>query len=303
MLRLHRRQGTVAVLIVCVAIGLPRASGLADTAPDADAIRITYVGNEGFLVAVGDSKVLVDALYRDGVRGYVAIPPARQTQMESARPPFDDISVVLATHSHADHFDAGAVDSYLRRQPKALFVSTNQAGDELKSLVDFPRYADRVRAVVPTPGSRVAVWHSGIRIQVLNLHHGRDRPIENLGFLFEVSGVKMLHIGDTVADAAEFRRNHLHEEKIDFAFIPYWYLAYEGMQDAVREGIQAERIVVMHVPPKGLDESYLDDLGGFESAMSLIRRSFPNAIVFEEEMETQSFAIRIRGEASPEGAR
>ena len=59
----------------------------------------------------------------------------------------------------------------------------------------------------------------------------------------------------------------------------------------------------MHVPSKGLEESYLDDLGGFVSAMTLIRRMSPNAIVFEEEMESQSFAIRIRGEASPERAR
>jgi L-ascorbate metabolism protein UlaG (beta-lactamase superfamily) len=290
-------------MIACLAIVKPLSSGSEGTNQDTGTVRITYIGNEGFLIEVGARKVLVDALYRDGVSGYVVIPAARRKQMESASPPFDDVDVVLTTHYHADHFDAAAVGAHLVSNPNALFVSTNQVGEEMRSLSDFQRYADRVRTIVPEEGRRANVQHSGVRIEVLNLHHGRDRPIENLGFLFEVGGVRMLHIGDTEADAAEFRRNQLHEARIDIAFVPYWYLAYEGMAEAVRDGIQAERIVAMHVPPKELKESYLDDLGGFDKAKKQILETFSNAVIFEEEMESKSFTISHSPPHQPKRAR
>ena len=128
-------------------------------------------------------------------------------------------------------------------------------------------------------------------MQVLNLHHGRSRPVENLGFLIEIDGVMLLHVGDTAADTDDFRRNKLDEAKIDVAFLPYWYLAYESSVETVREGIQAAHFVAMHMPPKELSPSYLDDLGGFESAVRIIQKNFPGAIVFANEMETHLLTL------------
>jgi L-ascorbate metabolism protein UlaG (beta-lactamase superfamily) len=181
------------------------------------------------------------------------------------------------------------VANHLRNNPRAVLISTPQARDRLESLDGYDAVAERVQAVIPDEGERIRVDHNDVVVQVLNLHHGRNRPIENLGFLIEFDGVTMLHVGDTEATLADFRHNRLHEEDIDVAFIPYWYLAYDDSQDAVRNGIRAGTIIAMHMPPRELRASYLDDLGGFDKAARGIQSAFANAVVFFDEMETRSF--------------
>ncbi len=67
-------------------------------------LEITYVANEGFLLAGGGKKVLIDALFDGGIAGYPTIPDELRPSLEQARPPFDGVDLVLATHFHGDHF-------------------------------------------------------------------------------------------------------------------------------------------------------------------------------------------------------
>ena len=254
-------------------------------------VEVTYVGNEGFLIVSGGKKVLVDALYREGVPGYVVLPVRLRQIMERADPPFDKIDLVLATHYHADHFDPAAVGAYLLSSSGALFVSTQQSVDRLRGQMSGnPQVMKRARETFPVVGRRIRLNHHGVGLEVLNVHHGLGRRIENVGFIIELDGWRFLHIGDSQGDAKDFRRNNLHEETFDVAFIPYWYLAYDRMSPAVTEAIRAERIVAMHVPPRGLSNSHLSSLGGWEGMKKKITPVFPNVVFFENEMEKKTFA-------------
>jgi len=274
---------------IILVVGFSGASS--DKTSDTNAAEITYVGNEGFLISCGGAKVLVDALYRDGVQGYVAIPAERQKSLEQAKAPFDGVGILLATHHHADHFQPQAVIEHLIANPNALFISTAQSDAELRESGEYERVSDRIKVVVPDEGEAEVIEHSGIKVHVLNLHHGRERPIENLGFAIEIHGTKFLHIGDTEANADDFALNRVLVDNVDFAFVPYWYLAYADMMKAIRQGVTATTFIAMHLPPKALDPSYLDDLGGWDGAITQIRRDFPNAVIFENEMETKTFKI------------
>ena len=279
----------------------------ADAAPDGtpggrgaagDRVVLTYVGNEGFLVAADGRKVLVDALYRGGVSGYVVIPEERRRLLEGALPPFDGVDLLLATHHHADHFDPQAVGAHLKKNPGARFFSTRQAVERLRSeFAGFDAVRDRVEGVTPGEGERARRSVRGIELEILTLHHGRDRPIENLGFLFVIGGRKMLHVGDTEATADDFAVYDLAAERIDVAFLPFWHLIGENRPAAVRSAIRSERIVVMHVPPREADDPFIAGLGGWESMLSGIERAFPRAIVFREEMGVKR--IPGRGPATP----
>ena len=50
-------------------------------------VRITYLANEGVLIAAGDKKVLVDALFRDSLEDYSRHSQSVQEQMETGKPP------------------------------------------------------------------------------------------------------------------------------------------------------------------------------------------------------------------------
>ena len=178
---------SLAIAAVLLALWGPVAA--AEVA--AGRLRVTYVGNEGFLLESSTKRVLMDALYRDGVAGYVILPAERRQKLEAAAPPFDRIDLILASHFHPDHFDAGAVGTHLSANPGAHFLSTPQAVKLLSETAGYSAIKSRVRAVYPGEGERLRAEHNGIVVQVLNLHHGRPSPTENLGFLGEIGGLKI----------------------------------------------------------------------------------------------------------------
>jgi L-ascorbate metabolism protein UlaG (beta-lactamase superfamily) len=246
-------------------------------------LEVTYLANEGFMIAGGGKKVLIDALFREGVGGYAVISPATRELLEQARSPFDGVDVALATHFHADHFDAEAVLAHLKNNPQVLFFSTNQAADKLRATGQFDAVKTRMVAVLPEDGERFHNEHRGLRVQLFNIHHGRGRPIENLGFSVEIAGKRVLHIGDSDAEAAVFQKYEVAKDSIDVAFLPFWYFLNDDFKQAVREQIRPRHIVVMHIE--------LDTFrsGSWQKKWTKIKAEFPRAVYFAQELEKKSF--------------
>lgn len=252
----------------------------------ADRIEIMYLANEGFLLTSGDDKVLVDGLFREG-GDYASLPLEWRETVETAQPPFDTVDVVLATHHHADHFHALAVCRFLDSNPLAEFVSTRQALDQMRSACDNPAaLAGRVKAGLLSDGSSAAVVLGELRIESVFLHHGAASPVENIGFLIEIGGLTVLHMGDSQATAEDLRAAGLGERSIDLAFVPYWYLIDKRWTPAI-ELLQPGGIVVMHIPPPG--SPLLESFQGWDALVRTIINRFQQAVVFAEPFETRTY--------------
>ncbi len=252
----------------------------------ADRIEIMYLANEGFLLTSGDDKVLIDGLFREG-GDYASLPLEWRETVETAQPPFDTVDVVLATHHHADHFHALAVCRFLDSNPLAEFVSTRQALDQMRSACDNPAaLAGRVQAGLLSDGSSATVVLDELRIESVFLHHGAASPVENIGFLIEIGGLTVLHMGDSQATAEDLRAAGLGERSIDLAFVPYWYLIDKRWTPAI-ELLQPGGIVVMHIPPPG--SPLLESFQGWDALVRTIINRFQQAVVFAEPFETRTY--------------
>ncbi|MGH9601603.1 MAG: MBL fold metallo-hydrolase, partial [Terriglobales bacterium] len=97
--------------------------------PQACALRITYLANEGFLLTAGDRKVVIDGLFRNAMEPYLNHAPEVRKRVEQGQGEFAGITVALATHQHADHFDAWAVADFLRDNPNTLFAANSGVTD------------------------------------------------------------------------------------------------------------------------------------------------------------------------------
>lgn len=273
-----------------VSAGLPAAAGSSvASANAAGALEVTYLANEGFMIAGYGRKVLIDALFGKGLRGYAVVSPAQRELLEQARAPFADVDAVFATHSHDDHFNAESVLAHLTTNPQAFFFSTNQAAEKLKATGKFDTIKSRVITALPKEGERVHTGHRGISVQLLNIHHGRTRPIENLGFIIEIAGKRILHIGDSEAEPAVFQKYEVLKDRIDVAFLPYWYFFGDDKKQAVSAYIQPRHIVLMHLPPDMDGYGGAQKYGGWERVWAQVKREFPNAVYFTQEMEKKSF--------------
>lgn len=250
-----RRHGRSVLLLACVvaAIGCFLASSAA--AEPAEDLTLTHVANAGFVVEAGGVRVLIDGMMQQSFPPYVDLEPEMRQAMLQGTPPFDDLDLILATHVHGDHFESSVVAAYLRVHPHTRFVSTPQAVGELSRRLGYDDFRARVRGLIPEEDERIDLSELGLDLpdglggELLYLHHGRGRDVQNVGFLLRLFGWTLLHIGDTEA-VRSMARYGLRGERIDLAFVPDWYFRAEPWVGKVPELIGACRYVVMHLPPK-----------------------------------------------------
>src|SRR6187397_2695640 len=96
----------------------------------AQTVTVTFVANEGVLLTSKSGKVLIDALFRS-YEDFVFPADSLREAMEAGRAPFDSVRLALATHWHGDHFEPRPVTAFLRANPGATFLASQQVLDSL----------------------------------------------------------------------------------------------------------------------------------------------------------------------------
>ncbi len=273
------RTGAVAFVAIVAALALPpvEASGQPPSSHGRSAPERfgLHLGNEGVLVSLGTDWVLIDGLYREGVDGYRTVP---ETLLLDRK--FMGVGVVLATHHHADHFDAATVLAHLAANPGNHFVSTPDAVDRLHALEPAGAVRSRIRASYPVEGERERFELGRFGLETLNLHHGRGRGIQNIGHLVTGGGLSLLHRGDTEVTVDEILEQGIVDDSLDLAFVPYWLLlGADG--PAVIEALGARRVFAIHLPLPDVDDSWWGDQGSLAGTIEALERLDRVAVLYE----------------------
>lgn len=260
----------LSVLAVCGAA--PPASVPGFSAPSA-AVRVTFVGNAGFLITINGKKILIDAMFSGFAGGY-RLPQGVQEALVNARPPFDDIDLILVTHNHGDHFDAPMVRQHLRNDPKARLVSTAQVAGQLAE------FGTRITALAPAKGKPAQTEVGGIQVQAVYLSHGAvpagQEETVNFGYLATVDGLRLFHTGDIDVNAVDMTEPLSSGGRVDLAFVAHFFFDGNPLtQKFIREWISARYLFPIHYvyTTPALDRSKLKSI-------------YPEAILFEKEMQT-----------------
>jgi L-ascorbate metabolism protein UlaG (beta-lactamase superfamily) len=230
-----------------------------------DGARVTFVHTAGFLITVGDKRILIDALYA----GY---PEAILKPVVYGYPPFDGVDLILATHEHGDHFSADLTLRYMTEHPETVFLSSQSAVDQVLAAGSGMR--DRVIPIELESRESEQIAVDGIDLEIFYLSHGVPGLL-NLGFLITVDGTRFFHTGDIdpgIVTASYLQSYGLPDKGIDVAFVPDFYLTMEEYHAHVLEGIQARYLIPMHYSP--------------DAPPSGIEANFPNAFVFRDTMES-----------------
>ncbi len=126
-------------------------------------------------------------------------------------------------------------------------------------------------------------------VTVLNLHHGRDLrpPVQNLGFLIDLGGLRLLHVGDTEVTVDDVRAYALGDAGVDVLFAPGWFFGYRQWKPLLAE-IDAASTVVMHLAEPTAPASYFGPAGSRAKRIERILEVDPEAVILEA-MESRSF--------------
>lgn len=248
-------------------------------------VLVTYIANEGVLISSGDKHVLIDGLHRQYKPDYAFPPDNLLKSLESAAPPYDKISLILVTHLHLDHFHPLSVGMHLQNNRNARLVSSEQIAEGVKKEFNgFSTIESRVERVPHEWKRKVALNVSGINLKGLGLRHSSPHFswIQNLGYVVELGGTKFLHIGDADMTEENFSSLGLVEEKIDVAFVPYWFLLSKAGRTIVQNHIRPKHVIAVHVPPAQAAQ-----------VVEQVRQAYPGALTFSHILETSAVPFTI----------
>lgn len=226
---------------------------------DKGKIEVTYIANSGFLIEVGNKKILIDALFKNGLNYYPAPSAETINAMEKGITPFDNISLALTTHLHPDHCDAQMYTEFLKNNGNAAGVVSSLALKGLKIPENNNTILSRIVSITPNLYSSIDTTVNDINLKVLRLRHsGSDGKEENIGFLIKIDGCSILHMGDFdgflndgnngKTTLEEIKALGLENEKIDLAFLNrgvFWEAGAPGIE-IVKQCIKAKNIVLYH---------------------------------------------------------
>lgn len=211
-------------------------------------LALTYVGCEGVLVRSSAGTVLIDGLYGEEAAPFGVPPEAMLERLRDARPPFDHIDVILATHFHGDHFDPVAVARHLRANPATHFVSTTQATVQVMEAT-HGLLGHRVHGVQADEGISVQRDVGAVHIQAFGLSHGKVHyaDVQHLGFVVTLGGRKLIHLGDGIIDEKALRAAGVIDKPIDVGVLPFWFLTYPFGRRLVSNGFRPRALFAVHV--------------------------------------------------------
>jgi L-ascorbate metabolism protein UlaG (beta-lactamase superfamily) len=232
-------------------------------------IKITFVGDDGVIVTDGTKTVLIDALVTRFDIWKIAA-PGLITSIKNGTAPYDKIAANLVTHDHFDHWDIGTTQTFLKSHLQSTLIAPPQ-------VTKFISSNSQVTTLAPPLFQAAETTVDGIKIKALRMVHfnnfGLDfSPLENLAFLVELGGMKILHLGDADFTEKNFAPFQLQNENIDVVIIP---------AATIKLTAQNLDLVKLHINPKNIIAAHLE--GNVSEAQ--VKSVWGNITVFTESLQ------------------
>jgi L-ascorbate metabolism protein UlaG (beta-lactamase superfamily) len=170
--------------------------------------------------------------------------------------PFNRINLALTTHIHGDHFNRDAAVDFLIANPEANHLSTIEVDESLQTSSSYNQIQSQSRCIFPDPNTRIQTQISGITVDVIRIdHHGGLEGDEHVAFLFNLNGIKILHVGDACKVPSQWDGLRLARENIDILIAPFgsscsnWTLVFEEDNpfNIIKWYIQPKHIILSHL--------------------------------------------------------
>jgi L-ascorbate metabolism protein UlaG (beta-lactamase superfamily) len=261
------RVGAIVIVGLCLLMGC----GQNDKKP---ALEVTYLANEGFMVSMGSTTILIDALPKSK---YYANPSDTLTaRLINGIPPFERVSYFLVTHDHPDHFNAELMSRFLLNHPAAKLMASSEACSKLDG---GSISGSRLSGLDLELGEHQTIRGGRADITALRLSHGADAGISNLAYVVRSNGYTIVHVGDArLSDNEEFLRTlDWKSYDVDLLFIEYFDHSDET-REIIKNVIKPNHVVLMHIPP-----------GEEDAVRNADEKVHPRTVVFGTEGETKRF--------------
>ncbi|MEP7372165.1 MAG: MBL fold metallo-hydrolase [Chitinophagaceae bacterium] len=205
------------------------------------AVGITYTGNMGVLISNEKTAVWIDGLHEYYRPEYLNPPDYLLEKAYTKMAPFNNLQWLLFTHYHRDHFSKKLAKDLIQQTAHYKVIGAPQIVDSFS-----------VSDVVNAWNKNAEVLYddaSSLRIKAFNIPHiwpQRHAKVQNIAYLVELNGVRILHAGDADTDIDAFNRAGIGS--IDAAIVPEWFINDEKGKQII-EKLGAKSVIVTHISP------------------------------------------------------
>jgi L-ascorbate metabolism protein UlaG (beta-lactamase superfamily) len=245
-------------------------------------VIVTQLANEGVILSDGgENQVMIDGMVTESYSIYGGLTGDALAQYSKASGPFAGIDLALVSHQHHDHNQPAAACQFVQKSPKTVFVTSAQVVDLVREKCrQYVTTSPQVRIIDPQYGQPEIVQVGDIKVTVFKLSHGGGKyaVLHNFGFLVEIGGMRVLHVGDADMNAADFIRAGVHSAGVDIALLPFWYFAPGPGGELVSTYINAPHKVANHIPP-----------GEMEETKAYMQGAYPEVVILENPLDNVSF--------------
>ncbi len=249
-------------------------------------LEITYIANEGFMIAGGDQKIIIDALHTNPW-AYMNTGDRIFSMILAGSPPFDGIDACVASHAHADHMTAAMHAEFLESNDSIVFLSSPTACDSIEMVAGeaFAGFSDRVISVDPEWNEFTELTANGVELGFFGINHAGpgQAPYKTLATCMDFGGVYIAHLADQVPEtSAEYYKSvDLKSRGVDIVFADRFFLADSIGQHLMSEYIDPQYIILMHLRADEVDPAWEE-----------LSPLYPNLIVFRDQLEKKIFAAK-----------
>lgn len=241
---------------------------------------VTYLGNEAVMVKMGDTKILFDPFFHSDFGIYQLVPKLIKSDIHQGRAPYDNISIILISHAHADHFAEDEVIRFLQKHQQVSLIGPKQAVDALLKLLPDNNVRKRLYAIeLNLKESAKELVTAGMLVEAVRIPHAgwpNRSEIENIVYRVSLNSepaklsntdkpnpLTVIHMGDADPKLSHYtpHRAHWESKQTDLAFPPYWFYGSEEGQSIISQTINTVKSIGLHVPkevPSGLKQSGFD---------------------------------------------
>ena len=239
--------------------------------------RITYIANAGVLVDIGQTKYVIDGLCKSIMPIYKDTPDVYRERLINGLRPFNNIDIMFYTHHHSDHYNVDNTEDFIKNNNSTMIVATKKVKDSLKSIkeemildLDIPR------------GSHRDINIGNVRVKILSMkHEGKEyEDVQNYGYLIDVDGIKILHIGDALATSENYANIDLLNQDIDILIVPFPYVGKPSSRQIIEKYIKPKKIIALHMPKEELDEGNWISIT--KRSLNRVKDTFIETIFFEK---------------------
>lgn len=250
-----------------------------------DSITLTYIANCGFLVEMDSQKIIIDGLFKLGHNRYPTPDTSTQRLLVSNQYPFDDINLILVSHTHVDHFDKDMVTRCMLNNQSARLICPQQVIDCLSENSDtFNNIRTRIIVCTPDCDTSQLINIDNLEIWACRLPHiGGDRfkDTQHIAFLISGKGKSIFHSADIDPFKTDkYNGIKISDLNVDIGLINEDFGKIEN-SGLTRDFINAKYNIAMHFP----DSVAVGWLASLKGKPDL----FPNPFIFTRKMGKKVF--------------